>query len=216
MKGIFSFVLLLALVVLFFVVYTGLAAIFAPPSWEAQQVQLQAERQRLAAQQARDEALEPWKVLFFIAMLTAAAIFALGASVAGVYHAFTRASPVKADSNGIFPVQVWRGGRGVVVFDPNRSLSAGAIISLQRQGADVVHVVAEGQEDVQRLATAQGAAIQAIRAGVSGAGVDDAVHALVERLLPGAGAGFPPVRALPGVDDERVTRLLESGEPKEG
>jgi hypothetical protein len=214
MKGVFGFIVLVLFFVLAVLVYTGLAAIFAPPSPEAQQVQLQIERDKHEAQMARDAALEPWKVLFFIAMLTAAAVFALGASVAGVYHAFTRAVPVKADANGIFPVQVWRGGRGVVVYDPNRSLSAGTVISLQRQGADVVHVVAPGQEDVQRLATAQGAAIQAIRAGVSGAGVDDAVHALVERLLPGAGAGFPPVRALPGVDDERVGRLLEA--PEEG
>jgi len=215
MKGMFGFLVLVLFIVLAVLVYTGLSAIFAPPSWEVQQMQLQAERQRIAAQQARDEALEPWKRLFFLCLLIAGAVFAVGASSYGVYHLFTRPVRVKADDHGIFPVQVWRAGGKVLVYDPNRSLSAGTVLTLERRGVDVVHCVAPGQEDAQRQAATQGAAIQAIRAGVSGVGVDDAVHALVERLLPGAGAGFPPVQTLPGVDDVRVSGLLESG-PEEG
>jgi hypothetical protein len=212
MKG---FLVLVLFIVLGILVYAGLSAIFAPPSWEQQQLQLQIERDKHEAEQARAAALEPWIRLFFFSLLIAGAFFALGASSYGVYHLFTRPARVKADDHGIFPVQVWRAGGRVIVYDPNRSLSAGTVISLERKGADVVHCVAPGQEDAQRQAATQGAAIQAIRAGVSGAGVDDAVHALVERLLPGAGAGFPPVQPLPGVDDAKVSGLLEGG-PEEG
>jgi hypothetical protein len=215
MKGVFGFIVLVLFVVLAVLVYTGLSAIFAPPSWEQQQLQQRIERERYEAAQARAAALEPWIRLFFFSLLIAGAFFALGASGYGVYHLFTRPARVKADANGIFPIEVWRTGGKVIVYDPNRSLAAGTVISLERKGADVVHCVAPGQEDAQRQAATQGAAIQAIRAGVSGAGVDDAVHALVERLLPGAGAGFPPVQPLPGVGDEQVGRLLEAG-PEEG
>lgn len=183
----------------------------------------EAERQAAIAHQAevhelrmeRAEALEPWERGFRIG-----AMAILLVALAGVGYGLTRllvrrANTIYADAHGIFPVIRGRVGGAAYIHDPNRAPTPCTLYRADdTAGASVTHVLPKGMEGDQLQITSQAQVVQAVRAGVSGTGLDDMIQGAIREMVDGDGRRLPQVRRVEV--PEGVMRLLEQDERNDG
>lgn len=186
---------------------------------QKQAEELQVLRERLALDLERERALQPWKQAFLIGLMAVTLL-----SLASLGYGLTRlllkrASTVYPDEHGIYPVLRGRVGDAEYTFDPNRSpapvtvFAKDGVDSTVRviQAVNSTAVVSDELRDIQSQVTSQAQAVQAIRAGVSGTGLDDHVHGIVRGIMSGR-QELPPVKVLERLEPTHIERLLESGD----